>query len=185
MSVSVVTPPEPVVTLARVKQHLRVLHDAEDDLIESYVAAATAMVDAPGGWLGRAIGMQILEARFDQFDANGLLLPAPPIEELVSVKYIDRDNIEREVDLADCALFDRELVPAHGKRWPRALDRRESVMVRYRAGYDPVPAAIISAVLLMVGDLYANRETASEGLKSEIQMSATVQNLLAPYRVYV
>jgi hypothetical protein len=58
-------------------------------------------------------------------------------------------------------------------------------MVRYRAGYDPVPAAIISAVLLMVGDLYANRETASEGLKSEIQMSATVQNLLAPYRVYV
>ncbi|WP_447727272.1 head-tail connector protein [Sphingomonas koreensis] len=185
MRVIVVTPPAPVLAWADADAHLK-LDGAEDQQVEveAMIAAATEHLDGPFGWLGRAIGAQTLEARFDCFDANGMMLPLPPVIELVSVTYLDRDNVEQPLDLADCELFDRELVPAHGRRWPRSLDRSESVRVRYRAGFETVPAPVRAAILLMVGDLYRNRETVTGGQVSAIPMSTNVVNLLTPYRVW-
>ena len=65
MRLAVVTPPEPVVTLADAKQHLKVSHSAEDALIEGMVAAATQMIDGPESWLGRVLGVQTLDAFVD------------------------------------------------------------------------------------------------------------------------
>lgn len=185
MRVVVVAPPAPVVAWADADAHLK-LDGAEDQQqeVEAMIAAATEHLDGPLGWLGRSIGVQTLEARFDDFDANGMMLPLPPVIELVSVAYRDRDNIDRTLDLAECELFDRELVPARGRRWPRALDRQESVRIRYRAGWQTVPAPVRSAILLMVGDLYRNRETVSDRQAAPIPMSTTVVNLLTPYRVW-
>ncbi len=50
-------------TLDRVKAHLRVDGDEENDLIQAYIAAAQATIDGPGGWLGRALGKQTIEYR--------------------------------------------------------------------------------------------------------------------------
>jgi hypothetical protein len=47
-----------------------------------------------------------------------------------------------------------------------------------------VPAPIKAAVLLMVGDLYENRETVAEGAPAPVEMSMTVERLLSPYRVW-
>ena len=55
--------------------------------------------------------------------------------------------------------------------------------VTFKAGYASVPAPLVSAILLMVGDLYANRETAVTGTVAfALPMSTTVQALIAPYR---
>lgn len=193
MTTVVIEPPDPLVSLELAKAHLVVQHNDDDTLISAYIAAASAHIDGPGGWLGRAIGVQTLEARFDSFPCDLIPLIYPQLIVIVSVKYDDDDGVEQTVDAANYSLDPRGALIAYGEAWPSARCRAGSVRVRYRSGYveNPeavelvaaVPAPITAAVLLMVGDLYANRETVGEG-RSAIPMSTTVEALLSPYRVW-
>lgn len=196
MRVLVITPPDPVVTLEQAKAHLKVDADDEDVLIEAYVAAATGHIDGPDGWLGRALGAQVLEARCDAGCGSVIRLPFRPIIELVSVSYLDGSGVEQMADLDAFDLRGCDLAPvASSWPWAAGSSRAEAVRVRYRAGYpdDPsgseprstLPPAIRAAILLMIGDLYRNRSTASIGLSAGmVPMSTTVENLLAPFRVF-
>jgi uncharacterized phiE125 gp8 family phage protein len=172
----------PIVSLADAKAHLRVRHNDEDDLISAYIDAATATIDGPDGWLGRAVSVQVIEQRFDCF-AAGVCLLYPPIIEIVSVKYLDSNGALQTLATDQYELIDRDVVPVVGASWPSALARRDSVRVQYRAGYASVPKPIQMAILLMVGDLYACRETVGSNLGS-IPMSTTVESLLSPFRIY-
>ena len=185
MRVFVITPPDPL-DLDEVKAHLRVEGDDEDTLIQAYAAAAMANIDGPDGWLGRAIGIQILEARCDTLTCGDCIrLPFPPVIELVSVSYLDATGVEQMTDLDEFEVMGRDLV-ASGSSWPwmGGSTRREAVRIRYRAGYETIPAPIKAAIMLMVGDLYRNRETVSAGTMTQVPMSTTVENLLAPFRVF-
>ena len=195
MRVVVVTPPAAFVSLATAKAHLRVEHGDDDVMIGAYVDAACANLDGPGAWLGRAIGVQTLRAEFDGFEACLLPLPYPPLIDLTAVAYDDADGVAHTVSSADYSLDPRGALRAYDATWPTARCWPGSVRVTYRAGYvrdaaaDPlvaaVPAPIVAAVLLMVGDLYANRETVVMGASvASVPMSTTVENLLNPYRVY-
>lgn len=187
MRIVVVTPPAaPVVALGQAKDHLNVDHDDDDALITAMIAAATANLDGPDGWLGRALGAQTLEARLHAFGCDPIVLPFPPHIEVESVKYIDRDGIEQTLDPADYELLGAELDRTWGKSWPTPRGQREAVRIRYRAGYvGALHPSIHAAILLMVGDLYANRETVIAGLNvAEVPMSTTVVNLLTPLRMW-
>ena len=58
----------------------------------------------------------------------------------------------------------------------------------YRAGYEDaegnpaVPPQLISAIKLMVGDLYRYPETVAQGAVSAVPMSTTVDRLISPFR---
>lgn len=187
MRVFVVTPPDPAVSLDEAKEHLRVRHDDEDVIIAAYIGAACDHIDGPAGWLGRSLGMQTLEARFDLgWNIQPLRLPYGPVIDLVSAVYLDAQGQEHAADVADFELFGDELVPAGSAfPWDGGSLRREAGRIRYRAGYVDVPPAARAAILLMVGDLYANRETTAIGVSAaSIPMSVTVENLLSPLRVY-
>jgi uncharacterized phiE125 gp8 family phage protein len=184
MRAIVITPPAPVVTLDEAKAHLRVTHDLEDDLIHAYVAAATAHIDGPDGWLGRAIGVQTLEARTDVF-RDAMRLPYGPVIEVQSVKYLDAEGTEITILATEYEVRGWLLGSAFGKRWPSVGIHSEAVRIRYRAGYGTLPPSIRAAILLMVGDLHANRETAVTGtIAASVPMSTTVENLLAPFRIW-
>ncbi|WP_347091675.1 head-tail connector protein [Sphingomonas parapaucimobilis] len=187
MRVFVITPPEPVISWQDVDAHLKLDGDVEQAaLVEAYIAAATGHIDGPDGWLGRSIGVQTLEARCDTPTCGSCIrLPFPPVIELVSVSYLDATGVEQMADLEDFEVMGRDLVPS-GFEWPweGGSWRREAVRIRYRAGYEAAPAPIKAALLLMVGDLYRNRETVSAGAMTHVPMSATVENLLAPFRVF-
>ncbi|BCI70005.1 hypothetical protein SPKIRA_08350 [Sphingomonas paucimobilis] len=187
MRVFVITPPEPVISWQDVDAHLKLDGDVEQAaLVEGYVAAATGHIDGPDGWLGRSIGVQTLEARCDALTCgNCIRLPFPPVIELVSVSYLDATGVEQMADLDEFEVMGRDLV-ASGSEWPwiGGSTRREAVRIRYRAGYETIPAPIKAAILLMVGDLYRNRETVSAGAMTQVPMSTTVENLLAPFRVF-
>lgn len=185
MRVFVVTPPDPVVTLEEAKRHLKVDGDDEDVEIAAFIAAATGHIDGPDGWLGRALGVQILEARTDVWCGYQVSLPFPPVLELVSISYLDNEGTEQMADLADLDLLGRNLVAA-GSSWPwdGGSRRRESLRIRYRAGYETLPPAIRAAILLMVGDLYRNRDSVAFTVATAIPMSTTVESLLAPFRIY-
>ena len=184
MRVFVVTPPAPVITWANLNGHLRLEGDeTERTYIEGLAEAATGHIDGPTGWLGRSLGAQTLEARMDNFGCGRINLPCPEILSIVSVKYIDADGVEQTVPSDQYDLIGNSIEPAYGKSWPRPRMQREAVRIRYTAGYSILPGPIRSAILLMVGDLFANRETVVTGtISSQISMSTTVENLLTPYR---
>lgn len=181
MSVFVVAPPDPDIDLELVKTHLRVEDDDDDVLIEAFIAAACAHIDGPQGWLGRCIWSQTLELRQNVF-CGPIRLPYGPVTEIVSVKYVDSAGAEQTLAEAGYVLLtDGAVDLAHGASWPSHRGDAEGVRIRYVAGFETLPPAILSAVLLMVGDLYLNRETVGE-VTGQIQMSMTVQALLAPFR---
>lgn len=190
----VVAPPEPVVTWDEAAEHLKLDSDATDRVyVESLVATATAHIDGPGhesgagASLGRALGVQDIELRFDPVPgASSVKLPFPPVVELLEVKYLDRADVLQTADNADFELLGRVLVPARSAfPWEGGSTRREAVRVRYRTGYAALPTPIKAAILLMVGDLYANRETTIAGATvTTVPMSLTVDRLLEPFRSY-
>ena len=186
MRVVVITPPAPVVELDQAKMHLRVDGDDDDVLIAGFIAAATAHLDGPAGWLGRAIGLQTLEARFDTFLFE-VDLPYRPVVSVESVSYIDVSGTLQVLAVGAYQLLGAALVPVFGTSWPAVRREREAVAVRYGAGYATIPAPISAAILLMTGDLYANRQTVETGVRAAavtVPMSTTVEALLAPFRVY-
>lgn len=178
MRVAVVNPPQPVVTLDDAKEHLKVDGDDDNALIESMVAAATAHIDGPDGWLGRALGVQTLEAYLPAPTFDRILhLPFPPVVEVVQVAA--RDGVSWSVvDSAAYEVRGAEVWQAYQHAWPAWACDAEAVRVRYRAGYETLPAPIRVAILLMTADLYRNRETQAA------QRSSTVDALLQPFRVW-
>jgi uncharacterized phiE125 gp8 family phage protein len=197
MRVIVISPSTPAVAWEDADAHLKLSGDTDQQAeVEAMVAAAWEHIDGPMGWLGRALGLQTLEARFDAWEVDGycLKLPAPPVIDVLSVKYLNAQKQEVTVDPSAYELIDRTVEFDPRSPWDGGHYGRESIRVRYRAGFvadlaaDPLvaklPKPIRAAILLMVGDLYANRETTTDGLVNQIPMSATVEALLAPYRIF-
>jgi uncharacterized phiE125 gp8 family phage protein len=190
MRVVVITPPEPILEPADARVQLRLDGAADDAFLTLAISAATASIDGPTGWLGRAIGRQTLEARLNDFTGedcpgDGITLPFPPIHEISSVKYTDSNGAEQTVAGANYRLEGRQLIAAYGVSWPTARNEAGAVRVQFLAGYDPVPDPIKQAVLIMVGDLYRFRDSVAVGtIATSVPHSATVENLLAPFRVF-
>lgn len=184
MRVVVVDPPQPVIQLEDAKQHLRILHGRDNDLIEGMIDAATAMIDGPDGWLGRCIGIQTLEARFDDWAGEAIRLPCPPAIEIESVEYRDAAGVFQTLDPAAYRLAEDEIERASRAPWPPLADTatgRGAVRVRYTAGYDHLPPPIRVAILMMVGDLYRYRGTRDDSAATVLP----VEPMLQPFRVYV
>jgi uncharacterized phiE125 gp8 family phage protein len=186
MPVRVITPPaSPVVALADAKKHLRVEHDDDNDYIETLVAAATGWLDGPAGWLGRALGVQVLELIADEFGTCPIALPFPPHISMTSVKYIDAAGVETTIVNTDYELVDGFLRPVWGTSWPSARCQSDAVRIRYQAGNtgNDIPKAIKVAILMLVAQWYETRETVAIGA-AVADMPFAVEALLSPYRVY-
>ena len=187
MSVSVITPPDALVSLEEVKQHLRIEENdtAEDLLLAVLIGAAQGTIDGPDGWVGRSFGVQTLEWRgsgFDEARSSGIQLPCPPVIEVLSVSVRGLDGtaailLQEAYQLGS----DGMLAAAVGQVWPRSDCRADAVVVRYRAGYaeDDLPVRVKQAIMIMVAAMYENRLGAAD-----IQNSATIHGLLGGLRVW-
>lgn len=181
MSVVVVTPPVHGISLTTVKAHLRVEHTDDDALIGAYIDATVGHIDGPAGWLGRSIWPQTLELRQDTLSAP-VRLPYGPVTAITTVKTVDSTGVEQTMSAADYLLTNGgELTLAYDASWPSLRGDAEGVRIRYEAGYAALPPAVLSAVLLMVGELYERREISSA---ASVNISPTVQNLLAPLKAW-
>ena len=117
-----------------------------------------------------------------------VILRQPPILEVTSVVYLDRDGVEQTLDPQDYLLDNVSepgyLVPNVGRSWPETLDRINAVQVNYRAGYGTgpggVPEPLRQWILLAVGDLYTTRR--AHGEKPSVK-HGFVDSLLDPYRM--
>lgn len=182
------------VTLAEAKAQCRVDGSEEDDLIEAMLQAAIGNLDGADGWLGRALCEQTWELVLDDFPATEeIRVPLPPLLEVVSLKYLDADLVERTIDPDDYMVdTDRQpgwVVPG-AAGWPAVGDSINAVRLRFRCGWEDSggspaawagPAPIKAAIRLMLADLYQNREGQFVGIT--VARNPAVEALLTPYRV--
>lgn len=190
MSLRVVTAPEPFVTWAQAKAHLREDSDDEKAYVEILIAAASAWIDGPAGWLGRCLGPQLLEWR-GEFSSDCPSLPMGAVLEIESIVTNPNDGPATVDPSLYDLLADGSLDIPDGADW---VDEPEH-LVRYWAGYghrDPedaeawiadVPAPVCHAILLLVGQWFYTRSNVRLG-DSVNEMPMAVEALLAPYRVF-
>lgn len=175
---------EPV-SLAEAKVHLRVIHDAEDASISRMIRAAREHLDGRDGILGRALVTQTWELVMDSFPVGPIQIPLPPLQSITSVKYLDADGQEQTLATSDYVV-DVASEPgwiAPVDVWPVTFDTVNAVRIRFVAGYgdaSAVPAALAQAILLAVGDLWANRQT---GVDRPLTQNPAFDSLVFPYRV--
>lgn len=182
----VVTPPgEEPLSLTAAKRQCRVDHDAEDLDIAGLITAAREHVELV---CNRALVTQTLRADFDYWP--GLVrLPRPRLISVDQVQYAHGTTgilttLASTEYQADSAREPARLVLKYGKTWPDTYDALGAVQVTYTAGYgaaDAVPQGIVTALKLLVGHWYRNREAVSMGGWNELPLG--VRALLGPYWV--
>lgn len=151
------------VTLAEAKVHLRVAADDtdEDALIETYIAAATAHAES---FMGRALIDQTFDYYIDAFPARAIELPRSPLLEVIEV---EGDGAAFTDYLVDYASEPGRIYLTSSGSWPTTTGLANVGRVRFRAGYvdmtgsptGDVPQDIRAAIFLIIGTLYAVRET--------------------------
>ncbi|MFG1333992.1 head-tail connector protein [Xanthobacter autotrophicus] len=184
MRITGIVAPAPIVTVAEVKAWTRIDCADDDALVSSLIVAATQWLDAPSGWIGRALGVQTLEMTFgaECWRRGYLPLWYPPIRSVVGVHYRDADGIEQDLVDASWRLSGEAVVPEVGVSWPDVECRPDAARVVYQAGYDIVPEPIRLAIMMLVAQWYANREPVNIGnITSTLPFA--VEALVQPFRI--
>jgi uncharacterized phiE125 gp8 family phage protein len=175
------TPPaaEPV-TLAEIKEHLRIDGTAEDNLLTLYARMAREAVEAET-W--RALMPQTWTLYLPGWPSNGVItLPRPPLRSVTSVTYTSDAGVTATLPATsyrvDTASEPGRIVLAPGESWPTvALDSGNPIAVTFEAGYanaNSVPWIAKAAILLHVGDLYLNREATG----APVELSPTIRRMI-------
>lgn len=196
MAIRLITPPsvEPI-SLIEAKSHLRVDHSTDDTLISAMIAAARIYCEQ---WTARAFVTQSWELVIDKFPAAEILIPLPPLQSVISVKYDDSSGNEvilatdqYEVDTVNQPGW---VVPITGG-WPTSTwEGINSVRILFVAGYDAsldsppdlaanVPQSLKAAMYLYLGQLYDQREDIVVGTIVNKLPSGNVDFLLRQFRV--
>jgi uncharacterized phiE125 gp8 family phage protein len=137
MPIKIITPPavEPV-TFDEVKLQVKLDVDDERDLIEGiYISAAREDCEDFHGW---SYVERTLEYVIDRWPSGDrIYLPRPPVQEILSVYYLDKDGNEVVFDDWLPSLDgDPMVVLKPGCSWPTAaLCPAGAVRVRYVSGY--------------------------------------------------
>lgn len=185
---TLVTPPtEEPVTLAEIKDHLRVSGTAEDSLLTLYAQMAREAVEEEC-W--RALMAQTWDLYLDAWPADGVIwLPRPPLQSVTHIKYTDEDGVQATFAATeygvDTATEPGRVVLGPDADWPSVtLTNVNAIVVRFVAGYadaSAVPAMAKAAILLQLGEIYANREAVIVGSRPEL--TPVVQRVLNLVRV--
>lgn len=187
--IKTVQPTTEPVTLAEAQLHLRLdtvgspPSHPDDTLVNMMISASRENAE-------QYTGVTITSATYEMVapvNKDNISLQTFPVNSIASVTYVDGDGVTQTVDPSAYEL-NNYYRPARlyfkGSASP-AFD----VKVVFTAGYTdgqspnpfPTPAGVKSAILLMLGNLYENRETVSSMQSYERPQSATY--LLTPHRI--
>lgn len=197
--VVVAAPANPFITDATVYAHLRVDTSGsppaptDADFVGHLRDAVEDYLSGPGGVLGRQLITSTLQVTYDRFPCageTGLVVPLPPLAAVSAVTYVDTAGATQTWASSNYTVVNEQRLPsrvvlAYGASWPSTRDVPQAVTITYTAGYGDdaadVPAALRQAGLLMIGDLYENREAQSADY--EIRPNPAAERLLAGFFV--
>ncbi|MFX4223540.1 MAG: head-tail connector protein [Thalassobaculum sp.] len=196
----VATPPAttPVALDATLYRHLRLdasgspLSHVDDDLIEAELAAARDQCEQVE--TGRTLITTTYDLWLSDWPCGRTIdIPRPPLQSVTSITYLDgtseqtlsTDAYRVHTPSGPTAMPGQiELKPAND--WPTLGDDRWPVVIRFIAGYGATPAdvpfGIRSWIMLLVGTMYANRDSEIVGtIRSDMKFA---DRLLDPFRLY-
>lgn len=174
-----------VVSLATAKNHLRVDHTDDDTLITSLISVAQDVVQKyTGTFLQRTDGVIRHDHFHDWMDLH-VGVDVGLTSETNGVAYMGTHDREVKVSASDYQL-DGEHYPARLRMTSIPTDVKDelnAVRIYLTCGYsaDNRPPALVSAMLLIIGHLYENRQDVTRFKQYEIPMSS--QYLMNPYRL--
>ncbi len=173
------------ITLEQARLHLRLdsygspPETADDQWILDTIPAAREWCEF---YSGRSLAPQVIDlilprfphAWFDQ-SWDHIPLPMGPIAGVESITYLDDTGVSTVADLTtyvvDVSSDIGYVYPVINTSWPTTQARPNAVRIRYHAGYTtvgespndmPLPKRFRSAMLLVLGHLYENRENTTE-----------------------
>lgn len=171
MSIILITGPaqEPI-SLAEAKAHCEVVSSDYDSWFPLAITAARQMAETE---LRRSLVTQTWERVLDAFpsdadDNYAIRLGMPPLQSIVSVKYINAQGqqialVENADYVMDNVTEPGYVLPFYGTLWPDTMATVNAVRVRFIAGYgdqpSSVPGAIRQWILMQIGTLFENRES--------------------------
>lgn len=185
---------EPV-SLSEAHLHLRLDTEGsppshpDDLLLEAFISAAREYAE---NYTGQALAEKTFEYRVAV--SASILIPMAPVLEVVSVKYLDSDDVVQTVDPSVYELDPSDpnasvLKLQTDQTWPSGASE---LRIQFLAGYIPagsspayasVPFSIKAGILLMLGHLYENREAVIAVNAVPYEIPLGVEALLRPYRI--
>ena len=173
-----------VISLDDLKEHLRVEHNEEDDLITAIRAGAIAHVEH---YCGIKLGTYAATGYLDHFEDS--VIPGGPINSLTAVNYkgVDYNGTDLTTLQGTKYYVDIDTTPgriAFVNTPSLASYEFNRVQITMSIGYitSVIPAGIISAIKLIAGHLYENRSAETLNLMP-YSLRIGVEALLNPYRI--
>jgi uncharacterized phiE125 gp8 family phage protein len=191
--ITVAATTEPV-SLAEARKHLRIepfgspeVHP-DDDQIEMFVQAAREWCEQ---YTRRALAVQTIEVVYDDFPENDMELPLTPTNSITSITYINEAGSQVTVSNSVYSLDDYSkpnwVLLRSNQSWPVTSGGANNVKITAVVGNNTtnIPFAIKAAILLIVGNLYENRQEDLVGSSRNTfnSLPMGVYNLLQPYRL--
>lgn len=192
--VSQVTGPtvEPL-SLSECKLFLRVDHTSDDTLIAAMLASARLWVET---YTRRALCTQTVDLKYVGWPVQygPLVVPYAPLQSVTSITYVDQDEATQTLAASEYVVRTQSgpragrgtIEIADGVTLPTLSTQPDRpVTVRAVCGYGvaaQVPDGIKSAIYLLLGDLYEQRQETITGT-SVSKTHTTIERLLGPYRL--
>ena len=181
------------IDLADAKLFLRVDHATENDEIEAMIGSARVWVET---YLRRSLVTETWDFKFRDFPQfmKPLYVPRAPLQSVTSITYLD-ENAASQTWASGNYVVRTLSGPNAGRGWiettadtdfpATSIEAAYPITVRAVCGYGnaaAVPKGIKSAMYLLLGDLYAQRQETITGTTSA-RTQTTIEKLLGPYRL--
>lgn len=159
---------EPV-TIEQAKEQLHIKHEQENAYIGFLVTAARKTIEL---LYKREFITSTWTYKLDNFPASGtFLLPKTPLQLVTSVTYTDTSGSPQEVAGTvydwDTARMIPPIFLKYGQSWPTCRGHTNDITIVFKTGYGDattdVPEPARQAILIMMADMYENRESVVVG----------------------
>jgi len=181
MKTKLITPPASLpVTLEEAKAFYRVLGADEDDVITRTITAATEKAEQI---TNRQLVKATYEGYLDAFQSI-VVLPKPPFVSVTKVEYIDVDGVTQ---VWTDFYMDDVIEPAvlYFSSFPSDVKTAgvNNVIITFECGYEEIPEAINSWIVIYGLTLFENRENLVEGTIVSDEKNKYFNHLLDSYRI--
>ena len=185
-------PPVEPITLDELKDHLKIIHDYEDNILESLIKAARESIEKESN---RSFVQQTILLTFNSWPDFPVELKRPPLISVTEIEYKAKAGSLLVWDPLNYVVDDLSFIPKiylsdTGTIPNEELYPANAVQVTYTAGYVPVgsdytiniPEIYKQAIKLLAGEWYGIREEVMSGSKPS-RIPDGIKRLLAFERV--